>query len=331
MSILVVGAGATGGYFGGRLAQAGRDVTFLVRERRAAALRERGLRITGPGGTEVIEPRLVTSVAGSSAAVDVVLVTVKADGLDAVIPEFRAAVGPGTAVVPVLNGLRHLGTLSDAFGPARVLGGVAVVSTQLDGNGDVQQLNDMASLTIGAQDGQRAQVVDRASDLLSGAGFPVSVSDDIVAAMWQKWAFIASAGALNCLLRGSVGEIAAVDGGDETARAIIEETRAVAAAAGYPLADPAVAYMLGMLTAPGSPFTASLYRDLRQGKPVEAETILGDLIAEGRKAGQQTPLLDAATVALRIHNAAVHPGRPSAPPALLTTTESAPSSPTTAR
>jgi 2-dehydropantoate 2-reductase len=307
MSILVVGAGATGGYFGGRLAQAGRDVTFLVRERRAAALGERGLRITGPGGTEVIEPRLVTSIPdGTSTGADVVLVTVKADGLDAVIPEIRAAAGPGTAIVPVLNGLRHLGMLSDAFGPERVLGGVAVVSTQLDPNGDVQQLNDMASLTIGAQDGQRTPVVDRASDLLSGAGFPVSVSDDIVAAMWQKWAFIASAGALNCLLGGSVGEIVAVDGGDQAARAIIEEARAVAAAAGYPLADAAVRYMLGMLTTPGSTFTASLYRDLRQGRPVEVETILGDLIAEGRKAGQPTPLLDAATVALRVHNAAVN-------------------------
>src|SRR6185437_3168640 len=254
MSILVVGAGATGGYFGGRLAQAGRDVTFLVRERRATALRERGLRITGPGGTEVIEPRLVTAVpdddgagpgAGASGTVDVVLVTVKADGLDAVIPEIRAAVGPGTAIVPVLNGLRHLHVLNSAFGQSRVLGGVAVVSTQLDDNGDVQQLNDMASLTIGAQDGQRTQAVDRASDLLSGAGFPVSVSDDIVAAMWQKWAFIASAGALNGLLGGSVGEIVAVDGGDQTARAIIDEARAVADAAGYPLADAAVAYMLG--------------------------------------------------------------------------------------
>ncbi len=315
MSILVVGAGATGGYFGGSLAQAGRDVTFLVRERRAAALRARGLRITGPSGTEVIEPRLVTTApdgsglgtgAGASRAVDVVLITVKADGLDAVIPEIRAAVGPGTAIVPVLNGLRHLGTLNAAFGPERVLGGVAVVSAQLDDNGDVRQLNDMASLTLGAQDGQRTQVVDRASDLLSGAGFPVSVSDDIVAAMWQKWAFIASAGALNCLLGGSVGEIAAVDGGDETARAIVGEARAVTAAAGYPPPDAAVAYMLGMLTAPGSPFTSSLYRDLREGKPVEVETILGDLVAEGHKAGQPAPLLAAAAVALRVHNAAVH-------------------------
>src|ERR1700742_4998006 len=166
MRILVVGAGATGGYFGGRLAQAGRDVTFLVRERRAAELKARGLRIGGPGGTDVIEPRLVTSVP-SGAVADVVLVTVKADGLDAVIPEIRAAVGPGTAIVPVLNGVRHLGVLNGAFGQARVLGGVALLATQLDGNGDVRQLNDSVSLAIGTQDGRRTPGVDRTSDLLS--------------------------------------------------------------------------------------------------------------------------------------------------------------------
>ena len=123
-------------------------------------------------------------------------------------------------------------------------------------NGDVRQLSDMLSLTIGAQDGQRTPAVARTTDLLSGAGFPVSVSDDIVAAMWQKWMFIAAACALNCLLGGSVGEIIAVDGGDETARAIVGETRAVATAAGYPLpviemfCVPLFAVMLAELPAP---------------------------------------------------------------------------------
>src|ERR1700742_3622058 len=120
MNVLVVGAGATGGYFGGRLTQAGREVTFLVRERRAAALKERGLRIAGPAGTDVIEPSLVTAVPPGAVA-DVVLVTVKADGLDAVIPAIRGAIGPQTTLVPVLNGLRHLELLNAAFGRSAVL------------------------------------------------------------------------------------------------------------------------------------------------------------------------------------------------------------------
>jgi 2-dehydropantoate 2-reductase len=299
MGILIAGAGATGGYFGGRLAQAGRDVTFLVRGHRAEVLRRRGLRIVGPGGTDVIEPKLVTA-GHLDAEADTVLITVKAAGLDAVIDEIRPAIGPETTIVPVLNGMRHLTTLNAAFGRSRVLGGVAVLSTQLDSDGDIRQLNDFGSLVIGAQDRQRTAAAERTRGLLSGAGFPVAVSDDILADMWYKWAFIAAAGALTCLLRGTVGEIMAAGGGD-VARAVIDETNSIASAAGYPVPDREANRTLAILTASGSSFTSSLYRDLQQGSPVEAEAILGDLIAEGRQANLCTPLLEAATVALRIY------------------------------
>jgi 2-dehydropantoate 2-reductase len=304
MSILIVGAGATGGYFGARLAAAGREVTFLVRERRAEQLRQRGLRITGPGGaTMVTEPNLVTAaqLAGTVPA-DVVLVTVKAAGLSAVIDEAGPAAGPGTAIVPVLNGMRHLDTLNAAFGTDRVLGGVALLSTQLDRNGDIRLLNDATSLRIGAQERQRTPAVERADGQLSGAGFPLSVSDNIVADMWSKWAFIAAAGAVTCLLRGTVGEIVAA-GGDGAARAVVEETQSVATAAGYPVPDRDLRQTLQILTAPGSPFTSSMYRDLQQGRPVEVEPILGDLTAVARKENVHTPLLDAATTALRVYQA----------------------------
>jgi 2-dehydropantoate 2-reductase len=300
MSILIVGAGATGGYFGARLAAAGREVTFLVRERRAGQLRQRGLRITGAGGaTMVTEPNLVTAEELTGPA-DVVLVTVKAAGLPAVIDEVGPAVGPATAIVPVLNGLRHLEVLNGAFGAERVLGGVALLSAQLDGNGDIRLLNDATSLRAGAQDRQRTPAVELADGQLSGAGFSFSVSDNIMGDMWSKWAFIAAAGAVTCLLRGTVGEIIAA-GGDEVARAIVEEAQLVARAAGYPVPDRELQQTLAVLTAADSPFTSSMYRDLRQGKPVEVEPILGDLTAAARKDGVRTPLLDAATVALRVY------------------------------
>lgn len=306
MSILVVGAGAVGGYYGGRLAQAGRDVTFLVRERRAAALRERGLRLVGADRTEVIEPHVVTAAelaagAGLAGPVGTVVVTVKAAGLDAAIAEMAPAVGPETAVVPVLNGLRHLDLLNAAFGSARVLGGVALIATQLDGNGDVDVLSPDASLTIGAQDRQRTPAVERAHQLLGGAGFPVTISADIVAAMWSKWAFIASAGAATCLLGGTAGEIVAA-GGAASAQAIVAEAGLIAAANDHPIPAAARHQTESMLTAPGSPFASSMYRDLRQGRPVEVDTILGDLLERGRRGGVRTPLLEAAAVALRVHN-----------------------------
>lgn len=303
MTIVIVGAGATGGYFGGRLAQAGRDVTFVVRERRAAALRERGLRIVSPGGTAVIAPRVVTAASLAAAAhpADTVLLTVKAAGLDAAIDEVRPVMGPDTTIVPVLNGMRHMAVLTAAFGADRVLGGVALLATQLDDNGDVIALNDSASLTIGAQDGRRTPAAERTRELLDGAGFPVAISDDIMAGMWAKWAFIASVGATTCLLGGTAGEIAAV-GGDDVARYIVEEACLIAASAGHRVPDAEARHVLAMLTEPGSPFASSMYRDLRQGRVVEVDTILGDLVERGRGSGVPTPLLEAATVALRIHN-----------------------------
>ena len=301
MSILIVGAGATGGYFGGRLTQAGRDVTFLVTQRSAEVLTQRGLRITGPGGTEIITPRFTTPDRLSAVA-DTVFIAVKAAALDAVIKEIGPSVGPETTIVPILNGMRHMSALNQAFGSRRVLGGVALLATQLDDNGDVRQLNDDVSLLIGTQDGQRTAAAERTASELSGAGFPVAVSDDILAAMWDKWAFIAAAGALTCLLRGTVGEIMAA-GGEDVARAIVEETNSIARTAGYPVPDDQARRTTQTLTAAGSPFTSSMYRDLQQGRPVEVETILGDLIAEARTANLRTPLLDAATGALRVYAA----------------------------
>jgi hypothetical protein len=174
MSILIVGAGATGGYFGGRLAQAGRDVTFLVLERRAADLREHGLRLVSSGSTEVIKPKVVTpaELAAGAFTASTVLVTVKAAGLDPAIGEIAPAVGPDTTIVPVLNGMRHMDMLNAAFGPARVLGGIALLATQLDSNGNVTVLSPDASLTIGAQDRPDPAPASRGT---KAAAFPPSI------------------------------------------------------------------------------------------------------------------------------------------------------------
>jgi 2-dehydropantoate 2-reductase len=199
MTILVVGAGATGGYFGARLAQAGRDVAFLVRPHRAGQLRERGLRIVGPGaGAEagqVVRPNLVMAGELTEPA-DVVLLSVKATALEAAIADFAPAVGPRTAVVPFLNGMAHLAVLGKRFGESAVLGGVVLIAVQLSDEGDVVQLSPPASMTIGAQDGTRTAQVLEAYGQLSGAGFDASISDEIIARMWQKWVFLATIGAL---------------------------------------------------------------------------------------------------------------------------------------
>jgi 2-dehydropantoate 2-reductase len=152
MTILVVGAGATGGFFGMRLAQAGRDVTFLVRPHRMETLHRRGLRLTGLGREESLQPRLVTTDA-LQGAYDTVLLSVKAQALPQAIEDLAPALGPRTRIIPILNGMAHIDQLNDHFGTTTVLGGVVKVATQLDADGDIVQLAPGASMTVGAQDG----------------------------------------------------------------------------------------------------------------------------------------------------------------------------------
>jgi 2-dehydropantoate 2-reductase len=300
--ILVVGAGATGGFFGARLAQHGRDVTFLVRPPRAAALGRDGLRVTGPGHTDVIAAQTVTAQ-DLGGGYDVVLLSVKATALGQALDDVAPAVGPDTAIMPFLNGLAHMDVLNERFGPRRVLGAAVRVLSTLDADGTVVQLGPLASITLGAQDGTPAAPAEDVAGLLSGAGFDVQVSGDIIGAMWHKWVFIASLGALTCLARGTVGEVAAVAGGTGLALAILDEAAAVAAAAGHPLPPAEQDVSAGFLTKPGSTATASMYRDLQAGRPTEAEHVFGDLIGRARSLGVATPLLDAATVTLRVHDA----------------------------
>jgi 2-dehydropantoate 2-reductase len=305
MTILVVGAGATGGYFGARLAQAGRDVTFLVRPRRAGQLRERGLRIVGPaagaGAGQVVRPNLV--MAGElTEPVDVVLLSVKATALDQAITDFAPAVGPQTMVVPFLNGMAHLAVLNQRFGESAVLGGVILIATQLNGEGDVVQLSPPASLIIGTQDGASTSRLQAAFEQLSGAGFDASISDEIIGRMWQKWVFVATIGALTCLMRGTVGEIVAVPGGPDLGPAMLAEASAVAAAAGYPIPADAIESTTRMITQAGSPVNSSLSRDVAEGQPAEVEQVLADLAHRGAGHGIKTPLFDLATMQLRIYN-----------------------------
>jgi 2-dehydropantoate 2-reductase len=297
--VLVVGAGATGGYFGGRLAQAGRDVTFLVRQARAAQLQAGGLHLVSPHGDAVLEPQLV-SPGKIASPYDVVLLAVKAYTLEAALTDFAAAVGPETAIVPFLNGMHHLDVLTERFGEAPVLGGVCIVSTTVDAQGRIVQLTGMQEIVYGELDGAASARVAGLDRLMKGAGFEARSSSTILADMWQKWVILASLGATTCLMRGSVGEIEAA-GGAPIALALLGECRAVAAASGHPLGDAFLSTAKALLTAKGSDLTPSMYRDLQAGKPVEVDQILGDMVARARRFEIAVPLLAAATVQLSIY------------------------------
>jgi 2-dehydropantoate 2-reductase len=300
MKILVVGAGAVGGYFGARLAAAGRDVTFLVRPARAGQLQRDGLRILSPHGDLTLKPQTVTSDR-IGAPYDVIFLSVKSLTLDQAITDMAPAVGPSSMIYPVLNGMRHIDTLIKRFGEAPVIGGVCMVSTDLDPQGRIVQIQGMQQLVYGERDTKITPRMQQLDQAFRDAGFDTLLSPDINQAMWQKWVAIATLGLVNCLFNAPIGEINAVPYGEETALQAIHECASIATANGFPLAQPFLDNLRQRLTAQGSTFTSSMYRDMQKGVKLEVEAILGDLLDHGRAHSLKTPLLQAATVRLRIY------------------------------
>ena len=277
MRILVVGAGAIGGYFGGRLLQANRDVTFLVRERRAAQLRETGLVIRSPLGDLHVPGPPVVLASELRRPFDLVLLSCKAYDLDNAIESFAPAVGPGTTILPLLNGMKHLDALDARFGAGAVLGGLCLISTALDQDGRILHLNNSHGLTLGERNGQRTERVEAVWAKIHGAPFDGRLSDRILQSMWEKWAFIAAAAGITCLMRASVGDIHAA-GGADSAQQIYKECAQIAAEAGFPPSSQSQQVSLTTLTAAGSPLTASMLRDIESHGRTEVDQILGDLL-----------------------------------------------------
>jgi len=301
MRILVVGAGAIGGYFGGRLLEAKQDVTFLVRPGRAAQLASSGLEIQSRCG-DVSIPHPPTVLAEDiHNYFDLILLSCKAYDLDSAIVSFAPAVGPGTAILPLLNGMRHLDVLDQRFGPEHVLGGLCAASTVLDG-GRIRHLNDVHILTFGERDGSRSSRAEAIAAAFSGSKFVTRLSEKILQEMWEKWVFIAACAGITCLMRACVGDIVAAGAADVTS-ALLDECAAIAGSEGYPPRAKSAEFSRTTLTAPGSLFAASMFRDLESGAPIEAEQVLGDLLRRGAAKGIASPVLRVAYANLKSYEA----------------------------
>ncbi len=296
MRVLILGAGAIGGYFGARLIESGADVSFLVRPARAALIAEQGLRVFGTRGDFVRPVRAITAVDG---AFDLVLLSCKAYDLDSAIASLRPAVGASTQVLPLLNGLRHLDMLDAAFGAGRMLGGLCHISATLEADGSIRQFGSLDRLTYGSRDGN---AVPPAVDVTLRAIGPHAMhSPDVLGAMWDKFAFIATLAGGTCLMRGSVGEIVGTAEGADLMRRLHAECASVAARSGHALDASAIEAAHGILTAPGSSLKASMLRDLERDARTECEHILGDMRARAIAFGLDTPLLSATLAHLRVY------------------------------
>ncbi|MFI5233298.1 MAG: 2-dehydropantoate 2-reductase [Gemmatimonadales bacterium] len=290
MRILIVGAGALGGYFGARLMQIGRDVTFLVRPRRAEQLAKAGLVVRSKLGDVRIPSPKVALTGQIAGPYDLVLLGTKAYGLAATMESFARAVGPETAILPILNGMKHIDSLSERFGAARVLGGLAIISATLDDDGIVLHLNELHSLTYGELDGASSPRMDAIAQTFAGANFEARATQTVVHELWEKWVFISALAGTTCLMRALIGDVERA-GAADIALAIFEECCAIAAAHGHPPRPAALERGRAMVSTRGSTLTASMMKDIERGAPIEGEEIIGDLLSRGRSAGLESPLL----------------------------------------
>ena len=315
MKILVLGAGAVGGYFGGRMAEAGADVSFLVRARRAELLARTGLRIKSKAGDLAIAAKCLVE-SQVKPEYDVVMFTAKAYDLQSAIASIAPAMSGNKRghVLPFLNGMSHLEALDARFGRERVLGGVAYIASTLAPDGEIQHLNEFHRIVFGPRAAGQAAVCEELSKALAGARVPVKFDwkqlDNVEQAMWDKWVLLATLAGMTCLMRAAVGDIVATGAGEKLILALLAENAAVAKAEGFATPEGVMANYRSMLTQKGSAFTASMLRDVESGGQAEGDHILGALLARARMHAIAAPVLEVAATHLEAY--AVRKARESA-------------------
>ncbi|MCB1741214.1 MAG: ketopantoate reductase family protein [Gammaproteobacteria bacterium] len=304
MRMMMLGAGAVGGYFGGRMVEAGSDISFLVREGRAAQLRD-GLRIESPRGDARIPIRTLTAGAPSE-SFDVVALACKAYGLQGAMQAIAPFVHAGTVILPLLNGYAHLEALEQRFPQATVWGATAGIAATLTADGIVKQMHPNQIITAGLRNGQSATepLLKQVIAELSRAEIQAVISRDIAIGMWEKWTFLTTLAGVTCLTCGAISQILATDHGEELIAGMFDECCRTAAAEGFPpSASPAQDYR-GMLFDRNLALTASMLRDMQAGGPTEADHIIGDMIRRAARHGIDTPYLNTALTRLQVHEAA---------------------------
>lgn len=301
MRILILGAGAVGGYFGGRMSAEGSDITFLVRDARAGQLKD-GLKIESPLGDTVVPVKTITE--GSAAGpFDLILVTCKAYGLAGALNAIAPYVRDGVHILPLLNGIRHLETIEAAFPMATIWGGTAGIVATLTEAGVVRQMLPNQFISFGArqnQTGGQAQLDALATDL-ARAGIDGGLTADIELVMWEKWSFLTTLAAATCLMNGAIGQILATDYGETLIARLFDECTETAKAEGFPPGPNPTEDYRALLFNRSSAMTASMLRDMNAGAPTEADHIIGDMIRRAQQHDIETPLLRTAFSRLQLY------------------------------
>ena len=293
MKFAIFGTGGVGGYFGGRLAQAGHDVTFIARGAHLAAIREAGLKVSSIDGDFVIYPAQATDDPASVGPVDVVLVTIKAWQMDEALGQMKPLVGPNTLLLPMLNGVDAPEELATAFGREHVLGGLCRVSSFIAEPGHIQHVGIQPIITLGELDNRRTERVETLGEALSSIhNAKVKVPDDIYVALWEKFLIICALSGVGAVTRQPVGVYREVPETRAMFTKAIEETAAVGRARGIALGEDVVKRVLARVDFIQPDVIASMHKDILEGRPSELEAQTGAVVRMGRESGVFTPTHD---------------------------------------
>jgi 2-dehydropantoate 2-reductase len=300
LKILVLGAGGTGGYFGGRLHEAGADVTFLVRERRRAQIAQDGLRIETPSASVTLKVK--TALANEiKPEFDIIILTCKAYDLDASIAAIAPAMHAQTCVVPLLNGIAHLDALDQAFGKARVMGGSCQIAATLTSDGVVKSMAPVHSIVWGAREPGQNAIANALGKAFANTIVDWRISENIMLDMWEKIAFLSTLAGITCLMRANVGEVLATPGGKLLMRQYSDCAIEIARLEGYAPRPDVLARFDSVLNSSDSTLTASMLRDLEAGNDVEADHIVGYMLNKAREHGLDDSIINVAYTHLKAY------------------------------
>jgi 2-dehydropantoate 2-reductase len=303
VKILILGAGAVGGYFGARLHQSGVDATFLLREPRATKVKKEGLVVKSPKGDATLPVKVVTK-GSEDGPYDVVILACKSYDLDSAMESIAPAVGLNTTIVPMLNGHAHFAVLDEKFGPEKVAGGLARIGGMLGPNGEVVHTSPFAAVSFGERDGKPArESLKGLNEACKKAGIDGGLNGNINQDLWDKWIMLTSLAAMCCTVRGTTGDIMAADEGAALMSETVDECRKVAAAEGFDPGDQSIANLKTFLTQRGSGFAASMLGDLEKGGPIEGRHVIGDMLGRARKYGIAAPNLRTAYAVVQAYEA----------------------------
>ena len=291
MRIAIYGAGAVGGYFGGRLAQAGEEVIFMARGQTQQTLQTQGLRVESIAGDFVVQPVQATADPATVGPVDLVIVAVKTWQVPDVAEAMRPLIGEQTLVLPLQNGVEAPDQLAAVLGRDHVLGGSCVIAAEVVGPGHIRHAGLPPAINLGELDNRRTERIARVQRTLANAqGVAATIVDDIGVALWQKFLVIAPWSGVGAITRASIHAICRQPESYQLLQAAMTEVEAVARARGIALPPTAVAATLARLEGMGPGLLASMQRDIINGRPSELEAQTGAVVRLGRAAGVPTPV-----------------------------------------